>query len=248
MKNLIILLFIFICASVKAVETRTKIAVIDTGVHKQMAKEKFMCENGVLDATGIKNPYDTHGHGTNIVGIIAEKINPKTHCIVSINFYVHYHSGEQSQASVNNALKMVIADPSIRYLNMSLGGEGYSSLEQSYIKRLLIRGVKVVVAAGNEGKNLDTPMYKYYPASHREVLPYPNFYVVASELPSSNKGKVVTDTYSGKNIKPKFWYSLRFSGTSQAAAQKMADILNNVVLYSTGDKNGSQKSYRSKCY
>jgi len=247
MKN-IILLILFILPLTTFAENRIKIAVIDTGVSHLMSQEKFMCK-GKPVSTAHNSPYDDHGHGTNVIGIIGQEIDPKTHCIVSIKFYNKLHSNVQTVKSTVKALKLVLADRSIRYLNLSLGGGQSYSIEKKYIRRLLIRGVTITAAAGNEGKSLDTEQGKYYPASYRETLKFPNFRVVGSKLPSSNYGKIVTDVRSGDRVKPNFWYARRLSGTSQAAAQKMAEIIRNVVLYNTGDINGQQKvDKRGKCY
>lgn len=226
------------------VETRIKIAVIDTGVHRIMAKEKFMCKDKPVSfADG--NPYDYHGHGTNIIGTIGQSINPETHCIVSIDFYSG-NSKTDTKATLD-ALKYVLTDPAIRYVNMSLGGPGFSNTEKNLIQRILVRGIVLTVAAGNDSSNLDSPNYEYYPALYRKTLKYPNFHVVRSKLPSSNYGSVVTATMSG-DIKPNFFYARRMQGTSQASAQYMAKLIKDVVLYSTGEHNGQQKSDRRRKY
>lgn len=247
MRNKIITLFLLTLPLTTFSESRIKVAVIDTGVHVFMANEDFMCDEKPVSYSG-NSPYDTHGHGTNIIGIISEGINPKTHCIVSINFYKQEASGEQSLKAIVKSLKHVYNDHSIRYLNLSLGGPTPSNVEKLYIKRLLLRGVTIVAAAGNDGQNLDIPRNNYYPASYKETLNYSNFYVVKSLSHTSNYGKIVTDTFSGINVKPKFWYSKRMTGTSQATAQKMSSILKNVVLYKTGDVDEQHKSdRRRKC-
>lgn len=212
---------------------------------------EFMCKEKPKSFIN-KDPYDSHGHGSNIIGIIGRSINPKTHCIVSLKFYHQgVESGEAHLKASIKALKHVIKDKKIRYLNLSMGGPEADGTERLYIKRILIRGVVIVAAAGNEKDNLDTKEGKYYPASYRDSFKFSNFYVVKSLLSNSNYGNIVTDTFSGINVRPKpgILGVRPMSGTSQAAAQKMAEILKNVVLYSTGDVNGQQKANkRGKCY
>lgn len=240
MKTLSLIITILFFANCKA-ENRIKVAVIDTGISREMAKKNFICKGGLLDFTQT-HPYDTNGHGTNIVEIISENINPKTHCIVSLKFYLSTSSGSKNLSNSLNALRAVAEDYSIKYLNLSLGGPEPDIIERNILRSILARGVIVTAAAGNERDNLDGKE-KYYPASYRETLKYKNFYVVKSRLYSSNYGSVVTDTYEGCNrksylsdvtIKP-------LCGTSQASAQKMSDILKSLVLYRTGDINGKKR-------
>jgi len=247
MRNKIIALFLFIIPLTTFSESRIKVAVIDTGVHMLMANEDFMCDEKPVSYSGT-SAYDSHGHGTNIIGIISEGLNPKTHCIISINFFNPKANGEESLQATIKSLKHVYNDHSVRYLNLSLGGAFSSATEKLYIQRLLLRGVTIVAAAGNNGQNLDILHNHYYPASYKETLKYSNFHVVKSLHSTSNYGKIVTDVFPGVNIKPNFWYSRRLTGTSQAAAQKMSSILKNVVLYKTGDVDEQHKSNRrGKC-
>jgi len=168
---------------------------------------------------------------------------------MSIRFHNPKHSGEEAVRRTIKALEVVLKDKSIRYLNLSLGGYLSDPKEKKIIRRLLLRGVTITAAAGNEGENLNLPNNKYYPASYRDTIKLPNFHVVGASISDSNYGDIVTDIRSGFNVRPNFPLVKRLSGTSQAAAQKMADIIKNVVLYNTGDINGQQKvDKRGKCY
>lgn len=229
MKKLLITFLLLISTTCLA-ESRIKVAVVDTGIYRFMQKMDFMCKDSPKSFID-NDPYDNHGHGSNIVGIIGESLNAKTHCIVSLKFY---DTGRQNgQAHLNasiKAMRYILSDIKIRYVNFSMGGSEPSILEKNYIKRMLTRGMTITAAAGNESSNLDTKNGKYYPASYRDEFKNSNFYVIASSLSSSNYGSIVTDTLSGRNIKPDIVGVKAMSGTSQAAAQKMAKILKNVVL------------------
>lgn len=223
------------CFTAKA-ENRIKIAVIDTGVYKKMEKLPFMCNEKQVNFTS-DVPYDVHGHGSNVAGIIGESLNPKTHCIVSIKFYDEKSSGVGNFVASNRALSYILRDQKIRYVNLSMGGPSSSEFktlsnqEKSFIKRILIRGITIIAAAGNESSSLDTLKGKYYPASYRDEFKYSNFYVVKSKHSSTNYGSIVTDTFSGINVGPKTLpYVPKMTGSSQATAQKTAQLLKNVVL------------------
>lgn len=233
----------FICFAAKA-ENRIKVAVIDTGVYKKMEKLPFMCKQDQINFTSDVN-YDVHGHGSNIVGIIGESIDTKTHCIVSIKFYNEKASGAANLKGSIDALKYVLEDTKIRYVNVSMGGPAPSLLEKSLIKRMLTRGITIVAAAGNERSNLNNPKNKYYPASYRDEFNHSNFCVVKSMHKSTNYGSVVTDTFSGINVGVKSLpYVPVMTGSSQATAQKTAQLLKNVVLLYRSNHDRKQTSDR----
>lgn len=211
-----------------------------------------MCKGKQINFTKMKS-YDTHGHGSNIVGIIGESLNPKTHCVLSIKGLDPKANSGDVMESIFKSYRYVLSDTSIRYLNLSLGGIEFSAIEKNLIKRMLVRGIKVIVAAGNERQDLDKCYIrrnrkicnKYYPASYREEFKFDNFYVVKSRASSTNYGKVVTDTFSGVNIGPKYLsYVPKMTGTSQATAQKTAQLLKNVVLIDRSYNDRKQTSDR----
>lgn len=242
MKVFLISLFLMISTACVAKESRTKIVVIDSGVSYSQSVKPYMCKDGV-DSLVDNYQYDTNGHGTNIVSIISKSVNPKTHCIVSLKVWYNSISSNDSVNGMIKALKRVARDSKVGFVNISMGGEEPSPTERALIRTILDRGVTITVAAGNNKDDLD---YKcnYFPACYRQTIKNKNFHVVKSMLDSSNYGKVVTDTFSGYRVgKP-----VR-SGTSQAAAQKMAQILKSMVYSNrrTHDRlQYSGTSYRVK--
>lgn len=181
-----------------------------------------MCRNGVINYT-LGQTEDNHGHGSNIVGIISKGINPKTHCIVSIKFYKNEDSIIENTNSYYKALEYIDSDPQIKYLNLSLGGNAYESREKSYLFGFLKKGMTLTVASGNDGINLDTHG-GYYPACYKKEYPGENFHVVRAYL-GSNYGSIVTDKASGLLVDPEIPGVRALSGSSQATAQIMAEIL-----------------------
>lgn len=229
-----ILSLLLACTSVFA-EDRIKVAIVDTGISKTQATSEAACKSGHQTFVG-RGIYDNHGHGTNIFSIIAEGINTKTHCIVSYKFWYPEISGEASTIATINALRAVRKDLDIRYLNLSLGGPLPDLQEKQIIESLLVRGVTVVAAAGNESNNLDRNC-NYFPACYRQEFKYENFRVVEAMGKFSNYGSVVTDTFSGIRVG-----TPALTGTSQATAQKMASILKSVVYSNRGTDDRTQSA------
>jgi hypothetical protein len=218
-----LLLLMFLIYSVKALSTddRIRIVIIDTGISVSQYNSSYVCKDGHKSFVDT-DIYDTNGHGTNIISIVSLGINVRTHCIVSYKFYSDSKSNSIEQ--VINALLSAMRDDRIKYINMSMEGAGSYIFEKKLIRALLDRGVIITVAAGNKRQDLDIEC-NTFPACYKKDLDYENFYVVGSKLTSSNYGKVVTDIFSGRNVG-----SPIMSGTSQASAQKLADILKHVVL------------------
>jgi len=222
MRNIILLFFLLIATTQLKAEDRIKIAVIDSGISFSQATADYACKDGHKSFVD-GSIYAQNNHGQNIISIISKAVNPKTHCIRSYKVYYDKISGEDSLAGTVKSLKHIAKDYSVRFLNISMGGAEPDYTEKLLIKRLLIRGVQIAVAAGNKKTNLDRKC-NYYPACYKQELDYYNFYVVKSKLDSSNYGKIVTDTYRGYKIGTPV-----LSGTSQATAQKMVFLLKSMV-------------------
>jgi subtilisin family serine protease len=158
------------------------VAVIDTGLdytHPDLARESIWTNpkeklngidddhNGFIDdvigwnfAEGNNNPWDRAGHGTLIAGVIAAAsnnalgvtgINPHAR-IMPLEVLNGAGHGRSSQIAA--ALYYALANGA-QVINLSLGGENLSALEQHAIRKALEAGVVVVVAAGNLGRNTE---------------------------------------------------------------------------------------------
>jgi putative component of membrane protein insertase Oxa1/YidC/SpoIIIJ protein YidD len=220
MKNLIILFFMLVFLPMldsQAKDTRIPVVVIDTGISNSQAKKPYICEGGVL-STVEDNGIDENGHGDNIIGIIASKINKK-YCIVSIKVYKKTTSlADPYVAGLKLAIELHPA-----FINISMDGSDPMFLETLYIQRALIQGSKVIVAAGNSSLNLDKGC-RAFPTCAKNTIPaiYSKnmFTVGATDTETSNYGKVVTHRMSGKDLGfPKM------SGTSQAAANLTSQLV-----------------------
>lgn len=191
-----------------ASESRIKIAVVDTGIHKQQVLLPYMCKSGVRNMTEFDES-DVNGHGSHIVHIIGTRIDVKKYCIVS---YKVWHNSQKGVMS--NTLKALedIADNDFKYVNVSMSGGDFNIKEYLLFKRLTNSEVKVSVAAGNNKITFTDRSCSIYPACYK--LNH-NFYVVsAKDTPASNKGKF-TIKEKGRNISS---YGGIMSGSSQATA------------------------------
>lgn len=172
-------------------------------------------------------PYDVHGHGTHIAGIIAAVptdtritgICPGA-TIMPLKYYdnsgLGYNNLQNLVRAIQYATKM-----GAKIINYSGGGADSAPSEREAIKEALSKGILFVSAAGNESHDLSkTP---YYPASY----PMDNIVSVAAFaqdgqlLPSSNYGQplpqLAAPGLSVISTLPNGRYGT-MSGTSQATA------------------------------
>jgi len=191
-------------------EDRKIVAIVDTGYSP--IYEKYLCQGyPLIDVTGT-GPYDHHGHGTNVAGLILKGLNPKKHCLVFIKLY--------DPSAVDLKLMYVEELVNIKpdYVNMSFEGNGYSVKEYRGLKYLADRGTKLIVAAGNEAIDLGKSC-RIYPACHNIIN---NFYVVGTTDYYSNYGGPVKYKAQGTN---QCAGGPCLTGTSQATANFTANLL-----------------------
>ena len=196
-------------------ETRVKIAVIDTGLPVNKKElDPYLCKIGHKDTTGL-GIQDHHGHGTNVAGIIASKLNPKKHCLIIIKWY----SKLSHEKEIYDAFKHAI-ESDAKYINFSTVGPGAFPQEKQIIEYALKRGIKVVVSAGNKGANLDIECNDY-PACYG--IKHKNFYVVmAKDARYSNYGGPAIHQAPGTGVCA---LDICLSGTSQAAANFTSELV-----------------------
>jgi serine protease len=142
------------------------VAVLDTGV----AFEKWKNQHKVPDLEGVEfvKPYnfvgnnkhagDDHGHGTHVTGTIAQA----THNGIGVTgiarnvkimpLKVLSGQGSGSVAGIADAIHYA-ADEGAKVINMSLGGRFPSKVLERAVKYAHGKGVTVICAAGNDGRN-----------------------------------------------------------------------------------------------
>ncbi|MEO1434161.1 MAG: S8 family serine peptidase [Bacteroidota bacterium] len=108
------------------------------------------------------DPYDDHGHGTHIAGIVADDMNPN---ISIMNLQAFGSTGKSSLFNAACAIYYA-ADKGARVINTSWGYYG----EESLMLRDAVEyagancGALVVASAGNNGVNVDS--IPHYPSGH----------------------------------------------------------------------------------
>jgi len=156
------------------------VAIVDTGIdftHADLARENLWSNeaetpngvdddrNGYIDdligwnfADGNNNPWDRAGHGTHVAGIIGARtgngfgvagIDP---LVRLMPLKVLNAIGRGRSAHIAAAIHYAVANGA-RVVNLSLGGENLSAVEQRAIAHAAQSGVIVVVAAGNLGRD-----------------------------------------------------------------------------------------------
>lgn len=217
--KLIMFLFLILPQIVNAKTIR--IAVVDTGIYTQSNTLK-LCEGLSRDFTYDLTLQDKVGHGQNIAHIISDKIQHIDHCFVIIKvFSKKNNSLAISNEGLEYALKL-----KVDVVNYSAGGEEPNETEQRIIQNMLDSGIKVVVAAGNEGNDLDVKC-NYFPACIDPRLKVVgNLNSDGTRHKRSNYGKYVKTWRIGSNI---IAGGLIETGTSQATAVYTADIVKELA-------------------
>jgi len=185
------------------------VAVLDTGV----AFESYKNQHKVPDLDGVEfvKPYnfvannkhagDDHGHGTHVTGTIAQV----THNGVGVAgiarkvkimpLKVLSANGSGSVAGIADAIRYA-ADEGARVINMSLGGRFPSKVLERAVKYAHGKGVTVICAAGNDGRNKVG-----YPAAYPGAVAVAATQYDESTTFYSNYGKDVDIAAPGGNTK-----------------------------------------------
>lgn len=226
------------------------VAVIDTGVdyHHPDLKEnlwknlKEIPNNGIDDDHNgfiddimgwdfVNNdslPYDDHGHGTHVAGIIgAQKGNgigisgvcPNVSLMI-LKYYSPKSSGQKNLQNTIQAFQYAIKNGA-HIINYSGGGSEFSKEEFKAIREAEAKGILVVAAAGNEKQ--DTAVQPYYPASYdlSNIISVAALTSSKRLVDSSNYGKnkidIAAPGYQIYSTLPNGRYGY-MTGTSQATA------------------------------
>lgn len=221
-------------------ELRRPVAVLDTGVNRYMAKQPYMCEDGVTNTVGYTE-YDLHGHGSNIIGIIAKNMDYEHYCILSIKVFHHYsRKGHQFvKFDIVNGLKIAL-NRGAKFINMSLYGPESDQYEKALMIKAIQKGARITIAAGNKNRNLDT-YCDSYPACYR----LKGVHVVGNGKSYHNRNNesnystsLITDWRDGKDISAG---GTTLSGTSQSAAVLMAEFVRKPFTRPTKRSNMNKR-------
>lgn len=204
MKQIFLVASILISGMAQAKDKRVRINVLDNGITKTGVKKfhKALCKDGHSKNALHKDAK----HGTNVVSIIANKLDTKKYCIE-----VHRIMGEGT--SLKDEHRALVQSWDAKYVNMSFNGPGIYKFERRMIKNLTSKGIHIFVAAGNANENLDKK--PSYPAAYKIKNKF--WHVIGSSTKTwygkkfSNFGSMVTETQPGTKLG---WPKM--TGTSQA--------------------------------
>lgn len=169
----------------KSTGTDVVVAVVDSGVQSTHEDLSGQVLNGTdYIQSGTKGHVDEAGHGTHVAGIIAAKLNNLVDGVAVgvvglapnakiLPVRVLDANGNGSDSTVAKGVLYAV-DHGADVINLSLGGDTPSSVQQSAINYAIAKGVLVVVAAGNAA-DYGNPVF--YPAAFPGVLA-----VAASDL------------------------------------------------------------------
>ncbi|WP_053954860.1 S8 family serine peptidase [Inediibacterium massiliense] len=188
------------------------VAVLDTGVdyhHPDLEGKIIEGENFVKERqNGSKYPYnygviDDNGHGTFASGVISAHYNNKLGIaglagdlnVEILAVKVMNDEGEGNIFEISEGIRYA-ADKGADIINLSLGGEGYSQTMANAVKYAQEKGVLVVAAAGNDGKDGSN----FYPAAYPGVLTVGAIGVDDSIAKFSNYGEALDIMAPGVQI------------------------------------------------
>lgn len=196
------------------------VAVIDTGISTKIKDIKQFIYNPEnkpnfygYDLTN-KGIEDTHGHGTNVVGIMLN-INPNIK-ILPLKYY--NENGYSIKNAINSLRALDIAIKlNVDIISYSGGGGSYYVEEKKLLDEAMAKGITIVTALGNDGENINEN--PYFPASYgnSNIISVGNYDEINEKLSDrsnySRSGNSIA--YRGISIKA---FGKTLTGTSQATA------------------------------
>jgi subtilisin family serine protease len=201
-------------------DSMLKVAVIDTGLDlKDPRMSEHLCRTGHRNYVENETIKDINGHGTSIVSIIEQYADNSNYCIMVYKYYSEKDPYFMNTFHEIQAIAQALADGA-NIVNLSVSGPEFNEKE-----KLLMESkphTAFIVAAGNDGKDLDKPGNEAYPASyflHNEL--------VVKSIDSSGANAVFSN-YSKRIIAKENGVDVmsylpndklgKMSGTSQATA------------------------------
>jgi len=229
-----LLILAFTASIAKTEQKLLRVAVIDTGLDLNDPRfQASLCSAGHKDFTG-KGIADNNGHGTHIAGIvstIAMNYGPNPgFCLLIYKYYTDDATASQNIRREVLAIKEAIKNGA-NIVNFSSGGPEFHGDEYYLIKNH--PEVTFVVAAGNDGKELNKDGYYYYPASYflKNEIVVSNSERDGTLAKTSNFGSLVNASEIGQSVistTPGGYYH-SMSGTSQATAKRTGKLIREIL-------------------
>ncbi len=221
-----VLLTLLLASSVSA--KTLKVGVVDSGLDLTDPRlSGHLCSKGHKDFTG-EGIADIHGHGTAMAGLI-EQYAKGNYCLIIYKYYSDRVSGLINLRHENEALEQAARD-GVKIVNLSGGGPEFS--EKEYLTIRDNPSILFVVAAGNDGKDLDIPGNQFYPASYnlKNECIVGNVDDGGNRFPSSNYGKKVMATEVGTGVQVFGIQGNTFAtGTSAATAIHTGKLIRKLL-------------------
>ncbi len=199
---------------------------MDTGLDlKDPRFASALCPTGHKDFTGT-GIVDRNGHGTHVAGLIKQYAGDSGYCLLIYKYYDHDtilgeedHAFEWEVTAFSQAIK-----DGADVVNFSGGGTMHSLLEYNTMRRAT--DTIFVVAAGNNGQDLDTKGNEFYPASYR----LPNTLAVGNLGAKSSNYAPWLVWEVGENVLSTVPGGLRYlSGTSMATAIRTGKLVKRAL-------------------
>lgn len=146
--------------------------------------------NGWNFVNETNKPFDSHGHGTHIAGIIRD-VAPD----VSFMVLKYFDPKSLSDKNITNTVRAIdyAVNNGAQIINYSGGGFGKNPLEEMAIKRAKDKNILFVAAAGNEATNSDKNTF--YPAGYElsNIISVASLTETSDLVESSNFGIETVD-------------------------------------------------------
>jgi len=228
LKYALLALTVFLVGLNFAEAKQLRIAVIDSGFgfDVELNKKAFkMCKTGSYDFIA-NSPVigdDENGHGTAVLSLIERTAQTKNVCYLV--FKVFDASGFGTEDHVNRAIAGAIKAKA-NVINMSLSTFTHSHKTKALIDSAVKRNIKVFLAAGNKGKNLNTNCNSYpscYNIKNANLIRVGALDEDADVAKYSNKGVLISVYKYGRTMQGS-------RGTSFAAPRAAGDYVKSLNL------------------
>jgi subtilisin family serine protease len=159
------------------------VAVVDSGIaysHPDLAENIYTSSTGKHGfdfANADEDPMDDYGHGTHVAGIIGARANNAMGItgimgtrVKLMGVKVLDNQGSGDEAGIVNGIRYA-ADQGVQVINLSLGGSFASPSIRDAMIYAASKGIVLVVAAGNDGVQMDATTNFFTPSCYAKDIP-----------------------------------------------------------------------------
>ena len=213
---------------------KVSVAVIDSGVdigHADLEKRIRAGGYNFYDKT--IDVSDESSHGTKVAGIIAAEYGngiggtgvagPYDVKILPLKVF---GNGNKTKTSIIVAAIDYAVSQKVDVINLSLGGDIASDIENEAIQRAIAEGISVVAAAGNKAEEGNKP---FYPASYDDVISVGAVDSLNRHVKTSNYNDKLTLVAPGESIYTTI--PLNGSGTGEGTSFSSPIVAGAIAMY-----------------